>query len=58
MIGVIYKEYGIYFVIEFVCIIVEELLVLGVNVNYVLIVDVNMNLDNLVINVCLYGEDL
>lgn len=56
-IGATYKEHGTHFATESARIIAEELLALGVNVNYAPTVDVNMNPDNPVINVRSYGED-
>ena len=56
-IGATYKEHGTYFATESARIIADELLALGVNVNYAPTVDVNMNPDNPVINVRSYGED-
>lgn len=56
-IGATYKEHGTHFATESARIIADELLALGVNVNYAPTVDVNMNPDNPVINVRSYGED-
>ncbi len=56
-IGATYKEHGTHFAKESARIIADELLALGVNVNYAPTVDVNMNPDNPVINVRSYGED-